>query len=125
MVGLILAGSAAFKNDLAVSELFDPRLSAVVIKLLDVSYGGENGFNQAIELAADALSNVKFITEKKLLSAFFSEISQDTGVGCHAFVCSYVLCIHQSFGVWLRVSFDCCVGVFLEQGSIASASRTR
>jgi peptide chain release factor subunit 1 len=42
-------------------------LQAKVIKIVDVSYGGENGFNQAIELAADALSNVKFIQEKKLI----------------------------------------------------------
>lgn len=82
VAGLILAGSAAFKTDLATSDMFDPRLSAVVIKTLDVSYGGENGFNQAIELAADALTNVKFIAEKKLLSAFFSEISMDTGKYC-------------------------------------------
>lgn len=34
---------------------------------MDVSYGGENGFNQAIELASDALANVKFIQEKKLI----------------------------------------------------------
>jgi peptide chain release factor subunit 1 len=80
--GLVLAGSAEFKSKLAASDLFDPRLNAVVVKIVDVSYGGENGFNQAIELAADALANVKFIREKKLLSAFFSEISQDTGKYC-------------------------------------------
>lgn len=44
-----------------------------------MSYGGENGFNQAIELAADSLQDVKFLQEKKLISAFFSEIAQDTG----------------------------------------------
>lgn len=82
VVGLILAGSAGFKSELALSDMFDPRLKEVVIKQLDVSYGGENGFNQAIELAADALTNVKFISEKKLLSAFFSEISQDTNKYC-------------------------------------------
>jgi hypothetical protein len=43
------------------------RLQAKVIKIVDVSYGGENGFNQAIELASDALANVKFIQEKKLI----------------------------------------------------------
>lgn len=32
-----------------------------------MSYGGENGFNQAIELAAESLQNVKFIQEKKLI----------------------------------------------------------
>ena len=41
--------------------------------------GGENGFNQAIELAADSLLNVKFIREKKLLSAYFGEIAKDSG----------------------------------------------
>lgn len=41
---------------------------------MDVSYGGENGFNQAIELAADALSNVKFIQEKKLIGKFLCKV---------------------------------------------------
>ena len=41
--------------------------------------GGENGFNQASELSADALANVKFVQEKRLISKFFDEISQDTG----------------------------------------------
>jgi peptide chain release factor subunit 1 len=63
--GLVLAGSADFKTDLAGSDLFDPRLTAKIIKIVDVSYGGENGFNQAIELAAESLSNVKFVQEKK------------------------------------------------------------
>ena len=31
---------------------------------MDVSYGGENGFNQAIELAAETLSNVKVREEE-------------------------------------------------------------
>lgn len=38
-----------------------------MIKIVDVSYGNEAGFNQAIELAADALANVKLIQEKKLI----------------------------------------------------------
>ena len=41
-----------------------------------MSYGGENGFNQAIELAAESLANVKFIQEKKLIGKYFDEISQ-------------------------------------------------
>ncbi|KAG0670075.1 Polypeptide release factor (eRF1) in translation termination [Maudiozyma exigua] len=81
--GLVLAGSADFKTDLNKSELFDPRLAAKVIKIVDVSYGGENGFNQAIELSAETLSNVKFVQEKKLLDAYFDEISQDTGKFCY------------------------------------------
>merc|ERR1712049_73303 len=65
--GMILAGSADFKTELSQSDMFDPRLQAKIIKLVDISYGGENGFNQAIELASDSLANVKFIQEKKLI----------------------------------------------------------
>lgn len=83
VAGLILAGSADFKNDLNQSDMFDNRLQAKVIKVVDVSYGGENGFNQAIELAAETLSNVKFIQEKKLINKYFEEISQDSGKVCY------------------------------------------
>ena len=83
VAGIILAGSADFKNDLNQSDMFDQRLQTKVIKVVDVSYGGENGFNQAIELAAETLSNVKFIQEKKLINAYFDEISQDTGKVCY------------------------------------------
>ncbi|CAD5225504.1 unnamed protein product [Bursaphelenchus okinawaensis] len=79
VAGLVLAGSADFKTELGQSDMFDQRLQAKIVKTVDVSYGGENGFNQAIELAADALADVKFLQEKKLISNFFSEISQDTG----------------------------------------------
>ncbi|XP_033756375.1 eukaryotic peptide chain release factor subunit 1 [Pecten maximus] len=82
IAGLVLAGSADFKTELSQSDMFDPRLQAKIIKIVDVSYGGENGFNQAIELAADALANVKFIQEKKLIGRYFDEISQDTGKYC-------------------------------------------
>ncbi|KAF8432442.1 peptide chain release factor eRF1/aRF1 [Boletus edulis BED1] len=80
--GLVLAGSADFKTELSQSDMFDPRLAAKVIKVVDVSYGGENGFNQAIELAAESLSNVKFVQEKKLIQKYFDEISQDTNKYC-------------------------------------------
>ncbi|XP_028780144.1 eukaryotic peptide chain release factor subunit 1-3 isoform X2 [Neltuma alba] len=79
VAGLILAGSADFKTELSQSDMFDPRLAAKILNVVDVSYGGENGFNQAIELSAEILSNVKFIQEKKLIGKYFEEISQDTG----------------------------------------------
>jgi len=82
--GLIVAGSADFKLALVKSsDLFDPRLSAVLVPpLLDISYGGEAGFDQAMELAADKLKNVRFIEEKQLVSSFLAEVAQDTGRYC-------------------------------------------
>lgn len=80
--GIVLAGSAELKHDLMTSELFDPRLQKMVIKMVDVSYGMDPGFNQAIELSAETLSNVKLVQEKKLLQKYFDEISHDTGKYC-------------------------------------------
>lgn len=76
--GIILAGSADFKNELAKSDLFDPRLLEVVIKTVDISYGGEAGFAQAIELSAESLANVALVKEKKLLAEYFEHIALDT-----------------------------------------------
>lgn len=119
VVGLVMAGSADFKTELQMSDLFDPRLlvrgvscrvvdayagmpaslpadefrgpsslswgaartdhphplswcapvQKVVIKTVDVSYGGENGFNQAIELAGETLGSVKLIQVGRQSSA--------------------------------------------------------
>ncbi|KAF3975383.1 hypothetical protein CMV_001368 [Castanea mollissima] len=59
--------------------MFDARLQAKILKVVDVSYGGVIGFNQAIELSSEILSNVKFIQEKRLIGKYFEEISLDTG----------------------------------------------
>ncbi|KTW25608.1 eukaryotic peptide chain release factor subunit 1 [Pneumocystis carinii B80] len=83
VAGLILAGSADFKTELSISDMFDSRLTSKIVKIVDISYGGENGFNQAIELVSDILSNVKFIQEKRLIQKYFDEISQDTGKYCY------------------------------------------
>ena len=82
VAGIVLAGSADFKSELNGSDLFDPRLKKVVIKTVDVSYGMDNGFNQAIELSAETLGNVKLVQEKRLLQKYMDEISQDTGKYC-------------------------------------------
>ena len=82
VAGIILAGSADFKVKLKESDMFDPRLLSKVIKVVDTSYGFENGFNQAITLAEDALKNVKYVREKNLISKFFENIATDTGMVC-------------------------------------------
>ena len=63
--------------------MFDQRLKPKVLKVVDVSYGGENGFNQAVELAQECLSNVKFVQEKQILSSFYEHIATDTGLICY------------------------------------------
>lgn len=86
VTGLVLAGMGDFKTELSTSDMFDPRMKEKILKIVDVSYGGENGFNQAIELCAEVLSNVKFVQEKKLICHYFEEISKDTGRYCFGVV---------------------------------------
>lgn len=80
VVGLVMAGSAGFKTELSETEMLDKRLMPIICAVVDVSYGGENGLSEAITLAADSLTNVKFVAEKKLVSKFFEEIALDTGM---------------------------------------------
>jgi len=82
VTGLILAGSADFKNVLSANDVFDNRLSSKILTIVDIAYGGMNGFNQAIELAAPVLGNVKFVKEKKVLTEYFDRIAQDLGTYC-------------------------------------------
>ncbi|KNH06287.1 hypothetical protein XU18_2792 [Perkinsela sp. CCAP 1560/4] len=84
VAGLVLAGSADFKDVLASSDLFDPRLKAVVIAIVDIAHPGEIGFNQAIDLSAPILGGVKLVQEKKLLQQFMEEVAQNTNKYCFA-----------------------------------------
>jgi len=80
VAGLVLAGNADFKTELSETDMLDKRIGRVIIAVLDISYGGENGLNEAITLAGDALTNSNFVAEKKLVSKFFEEIALDTGM---------------------------------------------
>lgn len=81
--GLVLAGAANFKNDLVESKIFDDRLKKIVLDVVDVSYGDENGFNQAINLSQHVLGGVELLNEKKILSQFFTNIEKDSGKYCY------------------------------------------
>jgi peptide chain release factor subunit 1 len=77
--GLVLAGHAEFKNDLSSANFLDPRLREKIIALVDISYGWEQGFNQAIDLVKDQLTHLELVREKKILDNFFQEIATDSG----------------------------------------------
>jgi peptide chain release factor subunit 1 len=78
--GIVIAGSADLKFVMQQSDHFDQRLRSIVIATVDVSYGQDQGFNQAITLAADSLASVKFVQEKKVIGRFFEEIALDSGM---------------------------------------------
>lgn len=81
--GLIIAGYADFKTKVFENPVLDPRLRNIVLKLVDISYGGEQGFNQAIALSQECFNNVRLVQEQKIISKFFEEITFDTGKVCY------------------------------------------
>jgi len=62
--GLILAGSAELKDDLNHQNILDLRLKNIILGIVDIAYGGNAGFSQAINLSANLLSNNIFDKRK-------------------------------------------------------------
>jgi len=73
--GLVIAGLANLKDD--VLKKLDPRLGKIIAGVVDVQYGGECGFHQAINLTRGNLSDLKIVQEQQVLSRFFEEIARD------------------------------------------------
>jgi len=73
--GLILAGSAQLKEEVLLK--LDQRLSRIIVSVVDIQYGGESGFTQAIHLTKSFLGNLKFVHEQKVISELFDEINKD------------------------------------------------
>lgn len=64
LAGLVLSKIAELKAKLRLSDMDDQWLQAKVLKLVDISYGNQNGFNEATELSIEVLSTMTFIQEK-------------------------------------------------------------
>jgi peptide chain release factor subunit 1 len=82
VVGLILAGSADFKSQLSEAQGFDPRLKNIVLKIIDVAYGGENGLQQAIDQSRIILDNVELHNETVIIRQYMTEIAQGSDLYC-------------------------------------------
>jgi len=78
--GFIFAGSAEFKNKLVGADFLDQRIKKKILKVVDISYGGERGFQQAIELSMGCLGDIRFVEEKQLIQSFFKHIAKNTGM---------------------------------------------
>lgn len=64
LAGLVLSKMATLKTKLRLSDMDDQCLQAKVLKLVDISYGNQNGFSEATELSIEVLSTMTFIQEK-------------------------------------------------------------
>lgn len=78
--GIIIAGSAEFKEVFYKSDLYDPRIKKKVLSVIDISYGSSIGFNEAIFKSKEIISNKKINDEINVLSKFFEEIEKGSNL---------------------------------------------
>jgi len=71
---IIIGGYASMKDRLV--EKLDDRLKRILVKVVDVSYGGMRGLDQAIAESKDILKDIKLTQESKSLSEIFSMLSR-------------------------------------------------
>jgi len=76
VAGVVIAGVAQLKEELADSKLFDPRIK--VMAVYDVAYGMEPGLKQAIEQSAQVLNNASLLQEQRVLGTLFEAIARDS-----------------------------------------------
>ncbi|MCL7022789.1 hypothetical protein MKW94_014830, partial [Papaver nudicaule] len=75
--GLILAGFDYLMEALCLSGRLDPTLRDKVLCHALVSYAGDSGFNEAIDLSSKFLADGEFVQEKHLVRKFFAEAMAD------------------------------------------------
>ena len=76
---IILAGSADLKDHFE-DHIFDIRISSKIIASLDIAYGGENGFKQAIQMSSKLLENNRLIQEAKVVTKYFELVSKGSNL---------------------------------------------
>lgn len=74
---LIIGGSQSLRRELI--DNLDPRLKNKLVCEIDLAYGGQNGFTQAVRESKQHLDNSKLNEESEILSTFFKEIDKKDG----------------------------------------------
>ena len=93
--GFILSGSANLKQELVKSESLGKQIQGKIIRLVDVSYGGDNGLQETIRLCADLFADMKLTRERQLLDEIFSQI-QVSSANADSTTVSYTIGIDET-----------------------------
>jgi peptide chain release factor subunit 1 len=72
--GFVLSGSANLKQELVKSDLLGQQIQNKILRLIDVSYGGDNGLQETLRLCTDLFADMKLTQERQLLDEIFSQI---------------------------------------------------
>ncbi len=83
VTGMIVGGPGPTKEDFLKGDYLHYELRKKVLVVLDTSYSGREGVRELVEKAADTLSDVRLVEEKKLVQRFLAEVNRPGGLAVY------------------------------------------
>ena len=83
LLGVIIGGPGPVKEMFAKGDFLRYDFKNKIITIVDTSYMGEYGLEEAVNRAEEALKEASVMKEKKLLIRFFNELGKDSGLAIY------------------------------------------
>jgi peptide chain release factor subunit 1 len=121
--GVIIGGGGPTKEMFAAADYLDYRVKQAIIGVVNTSYMGKPGLEEAVDKAEDLIAKASVVKEKKLLERFFGEFAKDSGLatyGLREVVDALksgkvdILIVSEAFD-WDNVSWQCSKCNFKEE----------
>lgn len=81
--GVIIGGPGPVKDKFFEGKFIRYDFKKKVISVVDTSYTGEYGLEEAVNRSEEALKEASVMKEKKLLARFFDELGKDSGIAVY------------------------------------------
>jgi peptide chain release factor subunit 1 len=81
--GVIIGGPGPVKDNFSEGKFLRYDFKKKVISVVDTSYTGEYGLEEAVNRSEEALKEASVMKEKKLLARFFDELGKDSGLAIY------------------------------------------
>jgi peptide chain release factor subunit 1 len=81
--GVIIGGGGPTKEEFLAGDYLDYRVKNAVIGVVNVSYMGMPGLQEAVDKAEDIMKQASVVKEKQLLERFFGEFAKDSGLAVY------------------------------------------
>ncbi len=81
--GVIVGGPGPVKDKFADGKFLRYDIKKRIISVVDTSYTGEYGLEEAVNRSEEALKEASVMKEKQLMARFFDELGKDSGLGVY------------------------------------------
>ncbi len=113
--GVIIGGGGPTKEQFASGDYLDYRVKSAVLGIVNTSYMGMPGLQEAVDKSEDMMKQAAIVKEKQLLERFFAEFAKDSGLAVYGLKevaqalksgIVEILLVSESFE-WENVSYQC------------------